>query len=437
MFLRRAVVVVAISVIAASFQVPAHAGRYTPRPGVTMNSAVGSGEKQRAIFSKIIRSIRSTPRGQDIRIMSWNIQSKTAVDALLRAQRRGVRVRVLMSRSNAAAINNTSWARLDRGLKRGNAHRRESRHSWGRLCSASCRGRSGAAHAKYFLFSRSGRARHVVIHGSANLTKASTNNQWNDVYTTVNREGPYKFFGRIFSQMAKDRPVRRPYRSWSNGADRFMFFPGSSRNDPVMDLLDRVKCHGATNTRSHRTWLQIAPDVLREERGMRLGRKLWQLWQNGCEVRVGYTIVGRDIGQMMRRPGKRGRGVPMRHLVQDTNGDGMFDRYFHLKAMTIRGHVGAKRNNWVVLNGSSNWSGRGIRSDENLGLHWRKGLVRRYEEYLGYWYSWPGFSNQRSRYQMSARTTQVAVQDGRLVDGLLFGTGPINGVDPYAHVDMD
>ncbi len=436
MFFRRAAVVVTIAVIAAGFQVPADAGRYTPRPGVTFNSAVGSPAKQRAIFGKIIRSIRSTPRGQDIRIMSWNIQSKTAVDALLRAQRRGVRVRVLMSRSNAAAIDNTSWARLDRGLRRGNAHRKESRHSWGRLCSASCRGRSGAAHAKYFLFSRSGRARQVVIHGSANLTSASTNNQWNDVYTTVRRERPYRFFVRIFHQMAKDRPVRSPFAAWSNGRDRFMFFPGPRRSDPVMSLLDKVRCHGATNTSSHRTRLVVAPDVLREERGMRLGRKLWQLWQGGCGVRVGYTIVGREIGQMMRRPGQRGQGVPMRHLVQDVNGDGMFDRYFHLKSMSIRGHIGRDRSNRVVLNGSSNWSGRGIRSDENLGVHWREGLARRYEHYLDHWYSWPGFS-QRGRYQMSARMTQEAVQDGRIVDGLLFGTAPINGVDPYAHIDMD
>ncbi len=436
MFFRRAAVVITIAVIAAGFQVPADAGRYTPRPGVTFNSAVGSHAKQRAIFGKIIRSIRSTPRGQDIRIMSWNIQSKTAVDALLRAQRRGVRVRVLMSRSNAAAIDNTSWARLDRGLRRGNAHRREARHSWGRLCSASCRGRGGAAHAKYFLFSRSGRARQVVIHGSANLTSASTNNQWNDVYTTVRRERPYRFFVRIFQQMAKDRPVRNPYAAWSNGRDRFMFFPGPRRNDPVMGLLDKVRCYGATNTKSHRTRLVVAPDVLREERGMRLGRKLWQLWQGGCGVRVGYTIVGREIGQMMRRPGQRGRGVPMRHLVQDVNGDGMFDRYFHLKAMSIRGHIGRDRSNRVVLNGSSNWSGRGIRSDENLGIHWREGLARRYEQYLDHWYGWSGFS-QRGRYQMSARMTQEAVQDGRIVDGLLFGTGPINGIDPYANVDLD
>jgi hypothetical protein len=436
MFFRRVVVVIAIVVIAASFEVPAHAGKFTPRGGPSFNSAVGTNAQQERIFDKILRSIRSTPRRHDIRIMSWNIQAEGAVTALLRAQRRGVRVRVLMSRSNAAAIDNHSWARLNRGLERGNAHRKPARHSWARLCSASCRGRSGAAHAKFFLFSRSGRARHVVIHGSANLTVASTGNQWNDIYTTVNRDRPYRFFVSTFSQMAKDRPVPHPYRTMSNRrGDRFLIFPGGA-NDPVMGLLNKVRCSGATNTRSHKTRLRVAPDVLREERGLRLGKKLWQLWQHGCDVRIGYTVMGVSVGRMLRRPGQRGRGVPMRHLVQDLNGDGMFDRYFHLKSMSIRGNVGRDRSNWVTLNGSSNWSGRGYRSDENLGIHWREGLTRRYEGHLDYWFSWPGFAGS-DRSQMSARMTQEAVQEGRLIDGLLFGTGPINGVDPYANVDMD
>ena len=393
MFFRRVVVVVAIAVVAAGFQVPAQAGRYTPRAGVTFNSPVGSDDREDAIYDKIIRSIRSTPRRHDIRIMSWNIQSRGAVNTLLRAQRRGVRVRVLMSKSNAAAIDNHSWVRLKRGFRRGNAYRRPARHSWARLCTASCRGRGGSAHGKYFLFSRSGRARHVVIHGSANLTTASTSNQWNDIYTVVNREPPYRFFVRIFHQMAKDRPVRPPYARWSRGGtDRFMFFPGPrSRRDPVMNLLDKVRCNGATNTRTHRTRLRIAPDVLREGRGMTRGRKVWQLWQNGCDIRVGFTVMGRDVGRMMRRPGKRGRGVPMRHLVQDVNGDGQFDRYFHLKAMSIVGHMGRDRSSWVVLNGSSNWSSRAYRSDENIGIHWRKRLTRGYQEHFDYWYTWPGF----------------------------------------------
>ena len=110
----------------------------------------------------------------------------------------------------------------------------------------------------------------------------------------------------------------------------------------------------------------------------------------------------------------------MRHLVQDVNGDGMFDRYFHLKSMTVVGHIGRDRSGWLTLNGSSNWSGRGIRSDENVGVHWRKRITERYRSYLGSWFSWDGF-NQANRYR-STRMTRTAAQDGRLVDGLLFGS---------------
>jgi PLD-like domain len=433
MFIRRVVVVVVIAMLAAVFEVPAaQAGRYTPQPGVTFNSAVGTDARQDAIFDKIVHSIRSTPRGEDIRIMSWNIFSAGAVRALLKAQRRGVRVRALMARPNAVMVDNPSWERLHRGLRRGN--RSERRTSWARLCSGSCRGKGGNAHAKYFLFSRSGRARDVVIHGSANLTAASTGNQWNDVYTTVNRERPYRFFGKIFSQAAKDRPVSSSGSSWTNGDERFLFFP-NPKGDPVMSLLDKVKCHRATNTGSHRTAVRIFPDSLRESRGLRLARKVWNLWQSGCRVGVGYTVLGRDVGALLRRPGQRGRGVPMRHMVQDVNGDGIFDRYFHLKAMSIIGHLGGDRSGSVVLNGSANWSNT-FHNDENLGIYHSKGVARRYARHFDYWFTWPGFAGSH-RYQMSARTTQEAVQEGRLVDGLLFGTGPINGVDPYANVDMD
>ncbi len=74
-----------------------------------------------------------------------------------------------------------------------------------------------------------------------------------------------------------------------------------------MRLLNKVKCAGATNTASGRTRLRIAPDVIREARGMRLGVKVRDLWRAGCDIRVGYTVVGVDVGRAMRAPGARGR----------------------------------------------------------------------------------------------------------------------------------
>ena len=235
MFLRRVGVCVTAALLASLLQVatvssPAAAARgFTPKPGVTFNSAIGNEAKRRQVLTKIIKSVKATPRREEIRIMTWNLQSSAAVDALLRAQRRNVRVQLLMSRTNAVRFENDSFKRLKRGLERGNRGRAADRRSWARLCAGSCRGRVGAAHAKFYLFSKSGRVRNVLIQGSANLTAASAHNQWNDVYTTTRRQGPYRFARRIFTQMAKDRPVRSPYATWRKNTDKLAFFPGLGR----------------------------------------------------------------------------------------------------------------------------------------------------------------------------------------------------------------
>ena len=400
MVVRRACAVVVLAVVVGGLHVvtssaPAEAARFTPRGGVTFNSPVGNRARQRAILNKIIKSIRATPRGQEIHIMTWNLLSRDAVNALLRAQKRKVRVRVIMSRSNAeiGGTVNQSFKRLKRGLYRGNKGRQAHRKSWAVLCTKSCRGRHGAAHGKYYLFSRAGRARHVVIQGSANLTVASATNQWNDVYTSTNRPAAYSFMLGVFNQMARDRPVRRTAVRWTGGRDRLLFFPDGRGPDPVMRLLNRVRCRGAA-TPGGRTRIRIAPDVIRESRGMRLGGKVRQLWQAGCNVRVGYTIVGRDVGRAMRAPGRRGR-LPMRHLVQDRNDDGQFDNYFHMKTTTIVGRIGRKRASYVTFNGSANWSSVSARSDENMGISWRKGTTLKVEKHINYWYHSPAFTPDR------------------------------------------
>jgi phosphatidylserine/phosphatidylglycerophosphate/cardiolipin synthase-like enzyme len=440
MFIKRASAAIALALVvgvvqAVSSPMAAQAGgRYTPQPGVTYNNPLGSNATQRRIISKIVRSIRATPRGEVIRIMSWNIQSPGAVDALLRAQRRGVKVNVLMSRSNLVETGNPGFRRLQRGLRAGNDNRPRDRRSWARVCRLSCRGKTGAAHSKIYLYSRVGRARHVVIQGSANLTVASTTNQWNDIYTTRNREAPYRFMTRVFDQMAKDKPVRPTFVDWRKGPDRLVFFPkgGDHNPDPVMQLLKKVKCRGAKNTSNGRTRLRIAPDVLRQDRGMYLARKLRRMWLDGCNIRIGYTIVGIDVGKMLRQPSRRGP-VPMRHLVQDTNDDGQFDNYFHMKSMSIVGHIGRDRSNRVVLNGSSNWSTTAARSDENIGIYWRKRITRKYEEHFNYWYD-----RIPRNARLSSTFSRQAVRSGRMTDdGLLFGTGPINGIDPYANLELD
>jgi hypothetical protein len=112
----------------------------------------------------------------------------------------------------------------------------------------------------------------------------------------------------------------------------------------------------------------------------------------------------------------------MRHLAVDSDADGQFDKYFHLKAMTIVGNVGGKRNNHVVLNGSANWSGLAKVSDENLGIYWRKKLTRRYQEHIDYWYN--NFASHTTT--NSPNTTGARMLPGATVTGeerLVFGAG--------------
>ena len=425
--------VVPVSVTPAS----AAPDNFTPRPGPTFNNPVGSAKSKRAIYRRIIRSIDSTRRGSDINIFSWNFLTQEGKTKLLRAQRRGVRVRLVMDDRNLTQIDNPSFRQLRRELRQYNNRKnlRKARRSWARVCRGTCRSTKGSAHSKFFLFSRVGKARRVVMQGSANFTVASTTNQWNDVYTHTRDRRVWRFYNRIFRQAAKDRRVRSPYAELRTKNFSLIHFPirGRDVRDPVMRMLNRVKCTGATNTPHHKTRVQIAPDVIRHDRGMRLALKLRQLHNRGCKVRVGYTVIGVRHGRMLRDA-----GVPLKHLVQDFDGDGEFDNYFHMKSMVIRGHYGRDRSGYAMLNGSANWSGLGGRSDENVGIYRNRGRVLRYLEHLDYWYD--NFPSDG----FGAASARRSLQDDRLIFGVGKNAVYENGesvtggaYNPFAQIQMD
>jgi hypothetical protein len=178
-----------------------------------------------------------------------------------------------------------------------------------------------------------------------------------------------------------------------------------------------------------------------------------QLWDAGCSYRIGYTVMGVEVGRMLRADTGRGP-VPMKHLVQDTDGDGEFDNYFHLKAMSIVGNVGGNRGNYVTLNGSANWSGLAKSSDENLGIYWNKDLTLRYQDHLDYWYeNFPESVPPDDEDPTDPTASPDPGTTARLGatssdDQLVFGSGKnavyedgtpysTTGVNPYAQLDAD
>ncbi|MEO6511811.1 MAG: phospholipase D-like domain-containing protein, partial [Nocardioides sp.] len=111
--------------------------RYSPQPGVVFNTAFGTRASRNKIFGKIIAAINHAPAKSRIRIMSWNIMSRTAVDALLQAQARGVKVRVLMDNTNLVDIPNPGFVRLKNSLKRGNQALPQQKRSYAKTCVGS------------------------------------------------------------------------------------------------------------------------------------------------------------------------------------------------------------------------------------------------------------------------------------------------------------
>lgn len=363
--------------------------------GVTFNSPLGGPKRARILINKVNTAIRKTRRGQEIRIFSWKIWTASGVTALLRAQRRGVKVQALMDKSNTIVEDNPHFWRLRRGLREGNKGRPKARRSDARLCQRSCRGGGGAAHSKFMLFSKAGASRWVYIHSSANWGDAAANRQWNDMYTFVGDKGVYNTGVKVFDQAWRDKKVRRPWveHKTSRGSVVVAWSPttkASRRKDRLVNTLKRVRCFGATNgagNRNRRTIIRTAPDVLRGSRGMAVARQLRRLWDKGCDVKVAYTVLGIDEGRVLKQSGKRGP-VPIRHLVQDFDGDGVFDRYFHLKAYTINGVIGKDRSAYWMVQGSANTANLSLYSDETYAYFYNKpGLTKRYQNHIDYWYN--------------------------------------------------
>ena len=445
MFVRTLALMLATAGLMLPTSAPAQAAPdgFNPKPGPTFNSAVGGKAQQRKIYNRIIRSINSSPKGSSIDIFSWNFLTQQGKDALLRAARRGVTVRLIMDDRNVTQIDNPSFPQLRAGLRTYNKNHPRKPNNWARLCEGTCRSKNGSAHTKFFTFSKVGRTPRVVMQGSANFTVASTTNQWNDIYTHTKNRQVWKFYQRIFHQAAKDKPVFPAYADKKLDKFRMIAFPirGKKSVDPIMQTLNRVSCRGATNTANGRTRIQIAPDVIRQKRGMRLAKKLRKMWNNGCNIRIGYTVVGISIGKMLRDNGGRGP-VPMKHLTQDNNCDGEFDNYFHLKSMTIRGNYNGDRSGYALVNGSANWSGLAKVSDENLGIYRSKSRVKRYEAHLDYWYGQNIWGKRNCPTERLART--AAVDNEQLIFGgdenavYEDGSSVSNGdFDPFASQPED
>ena len=354
-------------------------------------------EKDRFVIERhLLRAIRNTPRNEKIVISAYSLDRQVVADELIRAHKRGVRVQVLLNDHLVPGAQIRMARELGRNTKKSSFIRR---------CVSGCRADENEfnnLHSKFYLFSRTGRNRNVVMLGSNNMTLNAVRWQWNDLWTTVGKATLYDQFEALFNDMRPDWETRRPtYAFCDNGLDcpagdlqkyYNIVFPRhtTQSNDAVLDILNNVQCvYVDAAGVERRTLLRLSMHTMRGNRGNYIADRLRELYAAGCNLRVNYGLMGFHTKQQIGAPTARGR-VPLRstgfNLADDVpTGDPEIDdmpesieRYTHHKYFVLKGSYKGVVDSNIVWTGSTNWSSLGTPQDEIMfSMHGRQ-MVRDY-----------------------------------------------------------
>lgn len=338
-------ILVALAVVAAltmalappaSAYVPATRTQFTV-PALAPGSTTA---KQRTFLTAAIGAANATPAGETLTISMYSISDKAVVDALIRAHRRGVRVRYVTWDLDPKGV---QLLRLKKALGTNLRAR-----SWFKMCHGSCArsGEGGAHHAKLVLSSRivdgNGRSvKSLVLVASGNLTLGSSIQQWNEFQTIVDRR-LYASAKAYVLAVARDRTQYDfPSATSASGKYQLLFFPRKDLPvDPVLSTLRQVSCEGGGTIRvAMYLWTALRSAM---------ARQLVALRKAGCDVKVLVDGPFTDDGieAVLRKGGVR------TYNTHVGGADGMF---VHTKTTIIAARVDGVLRHYVYT-GSPNFS---------------------------------------------------------------------------------
>ena len=336
--------------------------------------------KQYAISKHIRKLIDKTPgktkktAGAVIRVAMYvysNTEQAT-VDALIKAAKRGVTVRLLLDSNNTLEPGWTQYADYFRGLERKYPTFAVSFCPIGRGCIGDADPESNN-HNKFFLFSRTNGSNRVVVQSSANLNKTSSVSQWNNAVTLVNT-GLYNDYVSYFTDLWNQQPSSDYARLASSGKAKVWHFPMAT-GDPVAETLNTdVACTGNTKVGSKgRTVIRVA---MKDFYRLEVAEALWTLADRGCLVDVIYdepADVAPYLDQSdavvaaLTRPLTGTGGKVRLFLAGDRTAEQPKRRLVHSKYLLIEGKFAGHKNSKVVFTGSHNFSYGSLRhNDETL-----------------------------------------------------------------------
>lgn len=314
-----------------------------PRTELLVNDPV---RDRHVISDAIAANIEATPAGEAIEVSTFVIDSEKIADALVRADRRGVAVHVIVAR-NMMPRSATSRS-LARALNAAPAR------SWLRWSVTAARGPFGMMHEKTFRFSRAGAARWITMTGSYNASERADRASYATMWQVVGRRDIYDRFADVFAQQRAQRSLATPYRAYDGDDWSAYFFPEGPRGparDPVLQRLAAIPARPATEIR-------VVMFSMWEARGTRIAERLAALARGGARISlVAGPTVSSDVIATLRSGGVRVRSGCF--------ADGS---YAHGKDMSASYVVDGRRESWTWI-GSDNWTSRAVSSDQAvLGL---------------------------------------------------------------------
>jgi hypothetical protein len=360
---------------------------YTPQGGPKFNNPYGSRLTRRALLTHVIKTIDSVPgyrlpAGIDpatgkkvacptnpadypntIRIALYSIADQSFVDSLIDAHKRCVSVKLLMN-SHLNADNSPSWRRLVNGLgTRGSNY--VNKRSYAYRCSNGCIG-STVLHSKFYLFSQAGNVKNVMMTGSSNMTSNAVGVQWNDLFTADNDQALYDTYTNMWNRMTPDKRGNGPF-VFQSGQYTSTFYPmrqATRKNDKTLDALKTIHCTGATGGAGYkgRTVVYIVMHAWHGNRGLYIAKRVRQLYDSGCYVRILYSFMGHGTYSLLTR-NTNSRMIARRVLFPGPSGL-VAAKYSHMKMFAASGRVGSDSNSYVTWTGSNNWADRSVKADE-------------------------------------------------------------------------
>lgn len=412
---------------------------WKPQTVALFNNPIGNDEARFRLQAYLLKAIRNTRKGQYIRISVYSFDRPEVASALVAAHKRGVHVQILMNDHQTTRAQRTLYRALGR---------KRYKQSFAYQCKDSCRASRDNLHSKFYLFSKTGGVKDVVMLGSVNFTLNAVKHQWNDLLSLPNRPEIYDDLVETFKDMRHDYKTDQKFKVYCSGdsvkntkkkrcasaTDRWFLrvFPrkATPQNDAVLSIIKPIQCTYREGGALKRTQVTLSMHTMRGPRGDYLAERVRRLWADGCAVRVIYGLMGAKTKYKIGAPTARGR-IPLRSAGFDTNADGDVDRYTHQKYFTVRGMYGGKVQamSWT---GSSNWSSRGTSGDEVI-FNWRgTGIWRQYQKNFNF--MWSSNRNTRNSYTTTASPIPVVttrtLPDGQLVKETRMVPGTTTTVRP-------